>query len=137
MLYRLKVPLSFQNIHMSSYVLHSCLLFSFKILGVNNGLNWNYLYWVSGDFCPLSSNVPFIYLFLNIIFISFLNLKKILHVVNDVSHKRAKSQFEILYVLSYTKWQMCGSKYTHFQISNYTRFCHFCVAHNTKSFACL
>jgi hypothetical protein len=35
--------------------------------------------------------------------LSFKNFVKILHTANDVSHKRAKYQFQILYILNNTK----------------------------------
>jgi hypothetical protein len=48
--------------------------------------------------------------------------KKNYVVANDLSHKLAKTQFEIFFILDYTKMKTCGSVYAYFKSQNFNRF---------------
>jgi hypothetical protein len=53
-------------------------------------------------------------------------------IANDVTYKHAKSQYEILWIVVYKKWQ----NRINLEILKYTypdpRVCHFCLAQNTN-----
>jgi hypothetical protein len=45
-----------------------------------------------------------------------------------------KKHVQMLCSLAYIKRETCRSEYVFFKSTNYFRFCHFCVAHNTNNF---